>query len=416
MRVALVCAGAVFLAIPAAAQAAWAPPAVLAADSASTHRAPAIARTAAGDVVAAWARAPVEAGAGSGRIVVSERRAPRGAWSRGRLLSAAGVGPPAVAIGPRGAAVVAWGVRNRLHAAVRDDRAGAWRVAVVAEGPGHVTDIAASVDASGAMALMWSEAIGTRYRVRRSTRPGAGAWRVGAASIVAAARPAMATGAGGNGVVAWTTDDRIAVSRATPTGFERPVEAGAGDSPMPSLGLAAGGRFLLGWRTRLPGGTSMIGAARGDAAGVVRGLGDMGVGDDPRVAMNARGDAAIGWTLSDEGGERGGIQGLVSRAGGAWAPATVVRQTACACRYAVADVEVDGSGGLVVAWRRASRRAADVAVVGSRAARGGPWRRVALQPAPDVSGIDVAADGGHGAAAVWASGGTVRVAVRSGPA
>src|SRR5699024_2844495 len=112
----------------------------------------------------------------------------------------------------------------------------------------------------------------------------------------------------------------------------------------------------------------------------------------------------------------GGILGLVARAGGSWSNVSVVGQAECGCSYTVADVAVDGAGGLAVAWRRASRRAADVAAITARRAGGGPWRSVAMRPVPDAGGVDLAADGGPGAAAIWSAGSAVRAMMRRGPA
>jgi hypothetical protein len=90
----------------------------------------------------------------------------------------------------------------------------------------------------------------------------------------------------------------------------------------------------------------------------------------------------------------------------------VLPQSSCACRYEVADVGVDGGGGIVVAWRREARRAADVAAVTALPARGPSRRTVGIRPVPLVSGVDLATDGGPGAAAVWAGDGVVGVLVR----
>jgi hypothetical protein len=179
------------------------------------------------------------------------------------------------------------------------------------------------------------------------------------------------------------------------------------------MAMGSGGRLVVAWRTRLPGGTAVVGAAVTDEEGRVRNLGDLAVGDDPRAGMNARGDAAVAWVVSDTGGDRGGVAAVAARSGGPWRPVSVVRQSRCACRSAVADVAVDGAGGLLVAWRRYSRRAADLAAVTARSATG-RRRSAAMRPAPDAAAADLATDGGPGAAALWTSGGVVGVLVRAG--
>jgi hypothetical protein len=408
-----VCAGLLAVGVPAA-HASWAPPDALSDRRDTDQRAPAIARNAAGDHLAAWVGSPAAAGAGTGRVRIAERRGRDGVWSRERTISRAGVGAPAVAISPRGAAIVAWGVRGRVEVAIRPGRRARWRTGLAARGPGHVTDVAVAVDASGAMAVMWAEAIGAGHRVRRALLPpGATRFRPGASSVVTTGRPALVTGAAGNGAAAWTADGRVFLARSTPSGFERPLRIGDGDSPVPSMAMGSGGRLVVAWRTRLPGGTAVVGAAVTDEEGRVRNLGDLAVGDDPRAGMNARGDAAVAWVVSDTGGDRGGVAAVAARSGGPWRPVSVVRQSLCACRYAVADVAVDGAGGLLVAWRRYSRRAADLAAVTARSATG-RRRSAAMRPAPDAAAADLATDGGPGAAALWTSGGVVGVLVRAG--
>lgn len=413
--VAVGCVG-LLAALAPAANASWTPPESLSERSGANQRAPAVARNAAGDLVAAWVSSPVSAGAGAGRVHIAERRPRSATWSRGRVVSRPGAGAPAVAVSPRGAAIVAWGSGGRVEVAMRANRSAAWRTVPAGTGPGRVTDVAVAVDASGAMAVMWAEAIGNGHRVRRAVMPaGAARFRQGAAGVVTTGRPALATGAAGNGAATWTDDGRVLLAVATPLGFSRPIALAAGDSPVPALAMGSGGRFAIAWRSRLPGGTTVVGAALREPDGRVRNLGDIGVGDAPRVAMNPRGDAAVVWPVADGGGDRSGVQALLMPAGSTGTTVTAVPRTVCACRYAIADAAVDGRGDLLVAWRRYSRRAADVAAVSVLTGTGGRRRAVAMTPAPDVAAADLATDGASGAAALWAAGGRVGVAVRRGP-
>lgn len=415
MRTAVVGCVGLLAALAPAAQASWTPPETLSDRPGANQRAPAVARNAAGDLVAVWVSSPISAGTGAGRVHIAERRPRSATWSRERVLSRPGVGAPAVAVSPRGAAIVAWGIGGRVEVAMRAGRTTPWRTAVAGTGPGRVTDVAVAVDAAGAMAVMWAESIGSTHRVRRALMPaGAARFRQGAAALVTAGRPALATGAAGNGAAAWTDDGRILLAVATPLGFARPLAFAAGDSPVPALAMGSGGRFAIAWRSRLPGGTTVVGAAVREPAGRVRNLGDIGVGDAPRVAMNPRGDAAVVWPVAD-GGDRSGVQAFLLPAGSAGTTVTAVPRTLCACRYVIADAAVDGRGNLLVAWRRHSRRAADVAAVSVLAGTGGRRRAVAMTPAPDAAAADLATDGASGVAALWAAGRRVGVAVRGGP-
>jgi hypothetical protein len=296
---------------------------------------------------------------------------------------------------------------------MRAGRSAAWRTAVAGTGPGRVTDVAVAVDASGAMAVMWAEAIGATFRVRRALKPaGAARFRPGAANLVTGGRPALAIGPAGNGAAAWTDDGRTRLAVATRVGFGRPVALAAGGSGIPALAMGGGGRLAVAWSTRLPGGTAVVGAAMRGPDGRVRRLGDVGVGDAPRIAMNARGDAAVVWAVTDDVGERGGVQAFLIPAGSPAGTVMVVPRTVCACRYVIADAAVDGRGNVVAAWRRHSRRAPDVAAVTVVTGTDGRRRAVAMTPAPDVAAADLATDGATGAAALWAAGGRVGVAVR----
>jgi hypothetical protein len=414
MRSSVVGCVVVLAALSPAAHASWAAPESLQERPDAHQRAPAIARNAPGDTVAAWVSSPVAAGAGAGRVHLAQRRAGSSAWSRVGAVSRPGVGAPAAAVSPRGAAIVAWGRGGRVEVAMRTGRNARWRTLPAGAGPGHVTDVAVAVDASGAMAVMWAEAIGGTHRVRRALlAPGAMRFRQGAAGLIAERRAALVTGAAGNGAAAWTARGRVVLAIATPLGFSRPLAIDAGDSLAPALAMGSGGRLVVAWRSRLPGGTTVLGAALREPDGRLRNLGDVGLGRAARVAMNPRGDAAIVWPATDGGGDRSGIQALLIPRGARGMTTIVVPRSTCACRYAVADAALDGDGGLLVAWRRHSRHEADIGAVTS-VTDAGPRRALIMRPAPDVAAADLATDGASGAAALWTAGGRVAVSVRSG--
>lgn len=380
--------------------AAWSSPHA-AGPSGSEIRAPAVARSPAGDVVTAWVRAPRRAGPGSGQVMVMEKRA-RGRWGPARLLSAPGTGAPAVAVAPDGSAAVAFGIRDVLHVARRSGRTGGWRVERVASGGGHVVDVRVALDPRARIILAWSaradDEFVLRY-LRRGIGPGA-RWEPRGDAVAVRNRPAIRVSADGRALASWTHDGAV---YAVAVGDERPVASrlGSGDEQIPSLAIAPGGRALVGWQVGLPGGSSVVAASERAPSGRWRTLGDLGVGERPEVALGSRGDAAVVWAVSDARGERAGIEAQIRRRTGPWRTTPVVVQAMCGCRYGIDEVAVDGRGGPLVAWRRLSPERREVVALSARAAAGGRWRSVALLPRPDPGDVALGVDRVAGAAVAW---------------
>lgn len=395
------------LAMPAAAGA-WEQAARLTAGDGADYRAAVVARNPAGDVAAAWVRSPARAAAGTGRVYVATRARGGARWVEARPVSGAGVSAPAVAINARGRAVVAWPLRDRVQVAVRADRASPWRTRTVVRASGTVTDVAVAVGSSGGMTLMWSEQRGPAHRVRMAEdRAGTGRWAIRGSSVGTRGRPALAVTPRRGGAVLWTDDGRVRAARNPGGVFERTVQLSDANGLDPvTVAMSPAGATLSAWGASLPGGTMVLSAAERGVDGGWRALGDIGLGQRPWAALNARGDAAVAWPVAagQEGGA--GIEGSTRRAGRDWEPAIVVPRAQCGCDYVVGSSAVDGSGAIHVSWLRTGTAAPTAVVaVATRAASGGPWRRVTLGNRADAA-PRLTADAGGGAAAVWAAAGS----------
>lgn len=420
MRALLTCVtGALLVALPAGASAFPGETVTLSADDGADYRAPYLALTAAGDVVAAWVRAPAGARAGSGRVVVAERSR-RGRWSPGRTLSRPAAGAPAAAINARGQAVVVWGERTRLHVATRSGRSAGWRTAVAATAVrgGTVRDVAAAVDGRGTITVMWSETAAGGFRVRMAVRAaGRARWTVRRSQLMAGGRPALLAGPGRSGIAMWVGAGSLWASHDPGDGFEPAVRLAGRDPDSPALAYGRAGRTLAAWGTRLPGGTMVLAAAeRPNAARRWRDLGDLGVGAAPVVGSNARGDAIIAWASADDAG-RAGIEAVTRRAGGGWVPSTIRPRDVCDCEYELGGAVVDGTGGAAVSWRRRDQRGDGAAAIATRSRTASRWRVRRVGPVPDYGPPSLTASAGRAAGAVWASSGDdggVHTRIRSG--
>ncbi|MEQ8833170.1 MAG: hypothetical protein RIB67_01845 [Miltoncostaeaceae bacterium] len=382
------------------ASAAWSSPHV-AGPSGTEVRAPAVARSPAGDVMTVWVRVPRGAGPGSGQVMVRSRPA-QGTWGPARRLSGPGTGAPAAAIAPDGSAAVAFGIRDVLHVARRQGRRGPWRVERVASGNGHVVDVRIALDARRRITVAWSARSGDAHVVRTARRGprASGRWAYRGDGVVARARPAIEVAADGRALASWAHDGSV---HAVPLGGLDPAATrlGSGDDQIPSLALAPGGRAVVGWRVVLPGGSTVVTASERGRSGAWRSLGDLGVGSRPEVAIGPRGDAAVVWPVSDSIGERAGIDGQIRSGTEPWRATPVVARAACECRYVLDGVAVDGRGGPLVVWHRVRREGGGVVALSARAAAGGPWRSVALRPPPSVGDVALGVDRVAGAALAW---------------
>jgi hypothetical protein len=304
------------------------PPVTLAGESAGGVRHPAPAIDEDGwAVVAFTARTRDTHLSQRGRIAIAVR-APGRPFTLARVVTPTPAHAPEVAI-VDGRAVVAW-VRGTRVEAVAVDRGRIGRVRELARAPG-VADVGVAVDPDGRAAVVWREGNGPSA-IRMATRDRTGGFR--AARTLRSSRtrllrlPAVAAGAGGRVVAAWSEEDytgtrprkpggfngiyarvRVALGSAQTGRFERAVAVSSTQGFASAPALTAGrerGTFALAWSHRVD-----------DAASGVQGLwiGPRGPGavhrigpplshdwevQRPPAAITARRGATVLWA-ADEG-------------------------------------------------------------------------------------------------------------------
>lgn len=398
---------------PAAALAVWLPPVRVSPRGPAEYASPDVA-IAAGRAVVTWLRAPEGT---TGRVEVVSRGGAAAPWSAPRPLSGSGARAPRAALNVRGDAAVAWVSGRAIVAAVRRGEDGPWSVARVITAGGEVQGLRLAIDRTGRPTVMWSERRGGGFAVRLAARSSARVgWGVRPAQIATPGPtpPALALSPGAGALVAWTEASHTRAARTVNGAFERPVEVSDEDSASPGIALSPGGAALAAWGVSLPGGTSVVlGAGRTTAAMDWAASEDLGIGQTPHAALNDRGDAVVAWSLAGPGQPQG-IEATTRRRGGAWQATTVVPRRTCECVLSVGDTAVDGTGAVLVGWRRDDGTAAPGGGGAAAGLAGGSeWTRAAISPGRMREAPAVAAGEGEGGIAVWAEagpGGGVRTA------
>lgn len=293
---------------------------------------------------------------------------------------------------------------------------GAWEAPVDVSRPGdHASGPRVAVDGSGDAVAVWTATPGENASaviVQSAARPVAGSWQrpVTISTRGSASSPEIAVDAKGNAIAAWTSYSRHRSSvqaAARPAGgrWSAPVRlSAAGETAaVPHVAFDARGNALAVWqRTRA--GRSSIRSARRPAGGrwgrsvAVARISPGGGAEfaTPRVAVDAKGNAAAVWT-NVTSGNMGAVQAALKPAGGAWrAPATL---SAGNGRSFAAQVVIDGAGNVVAAWLDYTGRLVRAAVH----APGGHWGRPKLLSRPRrVAGGPMLATGGRATTiAVW---------------
>lgn len=263
-----------------------------------------------GDAVASW----MQCAAGSGCVVQVATRPAGGAWSAPATLSSPGVpaSEPAVAIDAKGDAIVAW--KQYVGA----------------------DEIEASTHAAGAVG--WDPAETLSNPLRESTTP------------------QVAIDPTGQAVVVFTGDDAVGTSRIQATaeqgfgglwGAPIMLSAAGQNAEEPTLAVDAAGEAIAAW-SRLNGSEHIVQEAARSTNGVWSTPINLSIviqdGSQPRVAVDAAGDAAITWIAYNGNGEF--IDVSTRTATGAWSGArSLTGQTEEAREPRVA---VDGGDALVV--------------------------------------------------------------------
>jgi hypothetical protein len=326
------------LAAPAAADAAgaWHPTyTVVGAGSPGT---PAVSLPRLDDALLGWTRHVPRKGYA---VLVSERRAARGAWLRPVRLSGLVPRRPLLlqlAGNRTGAAVAVWvQADGTLRSAVREVRAGSWRHLAVAHPPAGAVETAGlrvAVDQEGRAWAAWLVRDATGWRARLATRRAGGAWlAVTDLAIGAQAAPppwgetppSLAVGARGGAAVAWTDpigSVRVAQALDPVGGWQPPVTLSpAGSDPSAAVGPA--GHAAVTWASDPLGG--------GEVQARLRAPGDPDwgpaetvspLGGFPHVAVGPQGEAVATWAVL--GIDRLAPEGSRRPPGGSWEAAQTI--------------------------------------------------------------------------------------------
>lgn len=267
-----------------------------------------------------------------------------------------------------------------------------------------------AVDAAGDATAVWQSSEPGGSTIVAARRPPGGPWEApmpisspGRESFV----PSVGLDAAGDATAIWGTEEGgstiVQVTSRSATGaWEAPRTIGSeGEAveELPQIAVDATGDAVAVWEHETPGHEVVEWASRPaggtwSAAAPISHAGEAAT--EPRLAVNAAGDAAAVWT--DVGAEE--TVAAVSRpAGGAWSAPTVV--TAAGEEGALPKVGLDAAGDATVIWERID--AAHFVIREADRAAAGPWstpRRLSPSGVDSVA-PELAVDPGDDAVAVW---------------
>lgn len=217
------------------------------------------------------------------------------------------------------------------------------------------------VDAAGDAVAVWARSNGSDDVVQAALKPAGEPWAAPAALSEAgqeASEPQVAVGAAGEAIAVWTRSNgsnNVVQAAVKPAGepWGKPVtlsEAGE-EASEPQVAVEAAGDAIAVW-TRYDGSDDVVQAAikpAGKSWGKAGTLSEAGRdAHAPEVAVDAAGDATAVWTRYD--GSDNVVQAAVKAVGEPWAkPATVSEAGQEASQPRVA---VDAAGDATVVWTR----------------------------------------------------------------
>jgi hypothetical protein len=303
--------------------------------------------------------------------------APAGAaptWLAPSKLSAAGrsAETPQVSVDAQGDALAVWARVDEgsgltvIEASGRPAGSGSWQSPVKLSDPmlqGTVPEVA--LDSSGDAVATWLSYDGSEYSIDAATRPGLnGAWQspvtlktVGM-SLMEPAGPDLAVDPAGEAVVVWPRAEKTIEASTKPAGgsFQTPetLSSGAEAQHPAEVAIDAAGEATAVWEGKSGGDvltTAAIKSAGGkwQAAKALSAPG--GNANEPRVAMNARGDAVAIWERFE--GEEIIEAASKPASSSTWgAPTGLTKPETGKGEPAGQQVAIDASGDLVGVWSR----------------------------------------------------------------
>ncbi len=329
----------------------------------------------AGDAITVWER--FDEKAGKKVIEASSRPAAAAGWQSSLPISNAkeDASLPQVALDSYGDAFAAWlsfnGAEYTIQASTRSGVSGSWQPPVTIQKLGATTvteprpDLA--VDAQGDAVVVWERAQAAEVFVEASSKPVAHSWAVPETlSEVAEALhpPEVAIDAAGDATAVWEQHEAGSVVIAEST---RP----AGSKWQMGVALSATGKNA----------------------------------NEPRVAVDAQGDAVAVWERPNEEGKELVEAATRSGSNGSWAkPAALMGYEGLQGEPAGQQAAIDGQGRAVVTWSRLDAAAHDVVEAAVGRASTSSWQPpVALSsPAGLVEEApQVGVDNAGAAVVVW---------------
>ncbi len=330
---------------------------------------PKVAVNASGTVVAAWA----DGTAGQYEVAIRPAggafSAPIQAGPTGGSLNL----PTSVAIDNAGDVLVG----ETDEVAGKDVAAYAWQPAggsfttTTIDEPGREANLpVVAVDEAGDAVLAWEErssASSSSTTIARAiTRPAAGAFGA-AQTLTSAAEYAfnitVAVGAGGQAAVAWQRGDTTPpyrIEASTSAGpqdlltLPQAISAEGANGEYPAVGVGGNGEVIAAWEQ----GSAANEVASASAGGAFTPATQLSAtGGDPQIALDAAGDAVIGWGAAPEGVQ--GEYAIVRSAGGALGPEDALSAPgeeldSLSGNVPATTVGMDSAGEAVAAWGRKS--------------------------------------------------------------
>lgn len=297
---------------------------------------------------------------------------------RARLIALAAVAA-ALCVPSIAAAAPAWLQRQDLSA--HGENAGGPQIAL---------------DAAGDAVAVWRRFDGADYVIQSATRPAGGAWSAPvdlSATGEEARSPQLAVDAAGDAVAVWTrfngaeTGSKSVVQsafRPAGAGWSAPVDLSAADrnAELPQVALDGSGAAAAIWRS-FDGNNFIVQAASRPPGGGWGGPVDLSApghdGMDPRLAIDAAGDATAVWSRFNgaKPTSHSVIQAATRIAGGAWGEPVDVSDPAQNAQTPA--VAVDAAGSATAVWSRFD--GSDYIVQAASQGPGGAWGAAA-----DLSG------------------------------
>jgi hypothetical protein len=400
----------------AAAAATWLAPSKLSGAGLDAE-APQVSVDAQGDALSAWGR--------GGVIEASDRPAGGPAWQTALALSDAkkeAFGPQA-ALDGRGDAVVAWESREggeyAVEASTRTGLTGAWQTPVVVKKLGTEPTMDArpdlAVNAAGEAVLVWMRLHSTERAVESSARTLGGSWQKPEtlSETPEDQHPAeVGIDAAGNATAVWEdkrTGEVLTTGATRPAGgkWQAPVSISkpGGNANEPRVAVDASGDAVAVWERfegeeLIEASAKPAGAGWGESVALSKPESGKGEPAGQQVAIDDHGDAVAVWSRTNGGHDF--IEASVGRApSSTWQPPVAISGPGGNVEEGPA-IGVDGNGNAVATWERLSG-GNEVIEAASGLAASGSWQPpVQLSEGGQEAGEpQVALDSQGNAAAVW---------------